>query len=59
MFDLATKIDSIHIILSEGDAHWRSTYLNLSDKAQVHYCGGDTRALTVLNGLSAIEAQVD
>jgi 2-C-methyl-D-erythritol 4-phosphate cytidylyltransferase len=59
VFDQATKINSIHIILSEGDAHWRSTYLNLSSKAQVHYCGGDTRASTVLNGLNAIEAQVD
>ncbi|MGB2831734.1 MAG: 2-C-methyl-D-erythritol 4-phosphate cytidylyltransferase [Methylotenera sp.] len=59
VFDLATKINSIHIILSAGDAHWRSTYLNLSDKAQVHYCGGDTRAETVLNGLNAIQGQVD
>lgn len=58
VFDQATRINSIHIILSEGDAHWRSTYLNLSSKAQVHYCGGDTRAITVLNGLNAIEAQV-
>lgn len=58
VFDQATKIDSIHIVLSSGDAHWRSTYLNLSSKAQVHYCGGDTRATTVLNGLNAIEAQV-
>ncbi|MDP3210652.1 2-C-methyl-D-erythritol 4-phosphate cytidylyltransferase [Methylotenera sp.] len=59
VFDQATKINSIHIILNEGDAHWRSTYLNLSGKAQVHYCGGDTRASTVLNGLKAIEAQVE
>ncbi|MEQ1487379.1 MAG: 2-C-methyl-D-erythritol 4-phosphate cytidylyltransferase [Methylotenera sp.] len=58
VFDQATKISSIHIVLTEGDAHWRSTYLNLSDKAQVHYCGGETRAMTVLNGLNAIEAQV-
>ena len=59
VFDQATKINSIHIVLSEGDAHWRSTYLNLSSKAQVHYCGGDTRSVTVLNGLHAIEAQVE
>ena len=57
VFDQATKIDSIHIVLSEGDAHWRSTYLNLSSKAQVHYCGGETRASSVLNGLQAIETQ--
>ena len=59
VFDLATKIDSINIILSESDAHWRSTYLNLSNKTQVHYCGGDTRAATVLNGLNAIQVQVE
>jgi 2-C-methyl-D-erythritol 4-phosphate cytidylyltransferase len=59
VFDQATKINSIHIVLSEGDAHWRSTYLNLSSKAQVHYCGGGTRSATVLNGLQAIESQVD
>ena len=25
VFDQATKINSIHIVLSEGDTHWRST----------------------------------
>ncbi len=59
VFDQATKINSIHIVLSEGDTHWRSTYLNLSGKAQVHHCGGETRAMSVLNGLHAIASQVD
>jgi 2-C-methyl-D-erythritol 4-phosphate cytidylyltransferase len=59
VFDQATKIHSIHVILSEQDAHWRSTYLSLSDKAQVHYCGGQTRAETVLNGLQTIKSSVD
>ncbi|CAN4269717.1 IspD 4-diphosphocytidyl-2-methyl-D-erithritol synthase [Methylophilaceae bacterium] len=59
VFDQATKINSIHIILSEGDTHWRSTYLNLSSKAQVHHCGGETRAMSVLNGLHAIASQAD
>jgi 2-C-methyl-D-erythritol 4-phosphate cytidylyltransferase len=59
VFDQATKINAIHVVLSADDAHWRSTYLSLSNKAQVHYCGGDTRAATVLNGLNAIEAQVE
>jgi 2-C-methyl-D-erythritol 4-phosphate cytidylyltransferase len=58
VFDQAIKISSIHIVLTKGDVHWRSTYLNSSDKVQVHYCGGETRAATVLNGLKAIEAQV-
>ena len=59
VFDQATKINSIHIVLSEGDTHWRSTYLNLSGKAQAHHCGGETRAMSVLNGLHAIASQVD
>jgi 2-C-methyl-D-erythritol 4-phosphate cytidylyltransferase len=59
VFDQATKINSIHIVLSEGDTHWRSTYLNLSSKAQVHHCGGETRAMSVLNGLHAIASQAD
>jgi len=59
VFDQATKINSIHIVLSEGDTHWRSTYLNLSNKAQVHHCGGETRAMSVLNGLHAIASQAD
>ncbi len=64
VFDQAAEINSIHIILSEGDVHWRSAGLSLSgknpgSKVQVHYCGGDTRAETVLNALNAITAQVD
>ena len=59
VFDQAAKINTVNIILSSGDAYWRITYLNLSRKAQAHYCGGDTRAATVLNGLNAIEAQVE
>lgn len=54
VFDQATKISSINVILSQEDAHWRSTYLHLSNKMHVHYCGGETRAVSVLNGLKAI-----
>ena len=59
VFDQAPQINSIHVIISTQDAHWPSTYLNLSSKIRLHYCGGATRATTVLNGLNAIEAQVD
>ena len=59
VFDQATKINTINIILNQQDAHWRSTYLHLSSKMQVHYCGGETRAGTVLNGLNAITDSVD
>ncbi|MDO9203815.1 2-C-methyl-D-erythritol 4-phosphate cytidylyltransferase [Methylotenera sp.] len=59
VFDQSTKINTIHVLLNQEDAHWRSTYLHSSSKLQVHYCGGDTRANTVLNGLIAIENQVE
>ena len=59
VFDQAIKINTVHVLLNQEDAHWRSTYLHLSSKLQVHYCGGDTRAHTVLNGLIAIESQVE
>lgn len=58
VFEQANRVNAIHIILSEEDAHWRSTYLHLSSKLQVHYCGGESRAQTVLNGLNAISDQV-
>ncbi|MGZ8261960.1 MAG: 2-C-methyl-D-erythritol 4-phosphate cytidylyltransferase, partial [Methylotenera sp.] len=59
VFDQAAEISTIHIILNQEDAHWRSPDLDLSSKMQVHYCGGETRAATVLNGLNAIERQVE
>lgn len=55
VFNQATRIDSVHVILSEQDAHWRSTYLGLSDKLNVHHCGGESRAKTVLNGLKMLK----
>ncbi|MBA3696584.1 MAG: 2-C-methyl-D-erythritol 4-phosphate cytidylyltransferase [Methylotenera sp.] len=59
VFELATKINTIHILLSKEDAHWRSTFLSLSNKMQVHYCGGESRAATVLNGLNALADTVE
>jgi 2-C-methyl-D-erythritol 4-phosphate cytidylyltransferase len=59
VFDQSTRINTIHILINQEDVHWRSTYLHISSKIQVHYCGGDTRADTVLNGLRAIENQVE
>jgi 2-C-methyl-D-erythritol 4-phosphate cytidylyltransferase len=56
VFDQASKIQSIHVILSERDAQWRSA--GASDKLKVHFCGGETRAETVLNGLNAMHNTV-
>jgi 2-C-methyl-D-erythritol 4-phosphate cytidylyltransferase len=58
VFDQAIKIDSINVILSQEDAHWHNINLTAGSKLQVHYCGGETRAETVLNGLNAISSQV-
>ncbi|HSI38794.1 MAG TPA: 2-C-methyl-D-erythritol 4-phosphate cytidylyltransferase [Methylotenera sp.] len=58
VFDQAAKISSINVILSPDDTHWPSTDI-ASSKLQVHYCGGETRATTVLNGLNAISSQVE
>ena len=58
MFEQATKIHTVHVILDAKDTHWRNSNIKISAKTQVHYCGGDTRAATVLNGLNAIRAKV-
>jgi 2-C-methyl-D-erythritol 4-phosphate cytidylyltransferase len=58
VFDQAIKIQSIHIVLSEHDVHWRDAYLNASEKAKVHHCGGETRAQTVLNALTVMQDSV-
>lgn len=58
VFEAASQISSIHIILSADDQHWSGIKLNANSKCQVYYCGGDTRAVTVLNGLLAITQQV-
>jgi 2-C-methyl-D-erythritol 4-phosphate cytidylyltransferase len=59
VFDQSIRISTIHILINQEDAHWRSTYLHSSSKLQVHHCGADTRAGTVLNGLEAIHQQVE
>jgi len=59
VFDQSARVNSIHILINQEDVHWRSTYLHSSSKLQVHYCGADTRAGTVLNGLEAIQNQVE
>ncbi len=59
VFDQSKRISTIHILINQEDIHWSSTYLHSSNKLQVHYCGADTRAGTVLNGLVAISSQVE
>lgn len=56
LFEQSAHIQSIHLVLSEQDTHWHDHYLAASAKTQVHYCGGETRAQTVLNGLHSMQA---
>ena len=58
-FALATKISSIHVVLSPKDNNWRSEYATHSCKIVVHHVGGETRAQTVLNALKEISADAD
>jgi 2-C-methyl-D-erythritol 4-phosphate cytidylyltransferase len=58
VFAQSTKVDTIHVVLNPDDTVWNSADNQLSQKMQIHYCGGTTRAASVLNTLNAIEAQV-
>jgi 2-C-methyl-D-erythritol 4-phosphate cytidylyltransferase len=58
VFEAAVEISSIHILLSADDQYWSDIKVNADSKCKVHYCGGDTRSATVLNGLLAITQQV-
>lgn len=58
VFEQSVKVKTIHVILSPSDTYWRGLNFSNVDKLNVHYCGGDSRAETVLNGLKAIELKV-
>lgn len=53
------RISSIHLALSDDDEFWRSLTLEPASKLKLHYTGGNSRAETVLNTLSAIEVAED
>ena len=58
VFAQSTKVDTIHVVLNPDDTVWSAADNQLSQKMQIHYCGGTTRAASVLNTLNAIETQV-
>ncbi len=58
VFAQSTKVDTIHVVLNPDDSVWSAADNQLSQKMQIHYCGGTTRAASVLNTLNAIETQV-
>lgn len=53
------RISTVHIVLSADDAYWEKQAIRIDEKLVIHRCGGETRASTVLNGLSAMQAAVD
>lgn len=58
VFDANPRINSITLLLSADDTFLGKADINLSSKTQVLYCGGATRAATVLNGLQALQENV-
>jgi len=58
VFEQCAAIDSIHVILNPDDKVWSLLSSPLHQKLQVHYCGGKTRASSVLNALNTIEEEV-
>jgi 2-C-methyl-D-erythritol 4-phosphate cytidylyltransferase len=58
LFERTATIVSIHVILSPQDSHWETLNMTSNAKLTIHHCGGGTRAETVLNGLKAIESQL-
>jgi 2-C-methyl-D-erythritol 4-phosphate cytidylyltransferase len=59
VFDANPRINSIILVLSSDDTFLDAADINLSSKTQALYCGGATRAATVLNGLRALQDNVD
>ena len=47
-------IHAVHVVLSEKDTYFKALSIAENSRLNVHYCGGETRATTVLNALNAI-----
>jgi 2-C-methyl-D-erythritol 4-phosphate cytidylyltransferase len=53
-------IDRVWVVLAPGDEHWRNyDWCALGGKLESVYCGGETRAESVRNGLRAAETALD
>ncbi len=54
------EISTVFVVLSPGDPHFHShDWSAFGDKLQPLYCGGETRAASVSNGLLAAELEPD
>lgn len=49
------EITGVFVVLSESDAFWQNyDWSEFADRLTPLYCGGETRAMSVMNGLKAI-----
>lgn len=59
-FAQTPEVDEIHIVLAPDDKHWLKILspeiISLEKKIKPHFCGGNTRSQSVLNGLKNIES---
>lgn len=54
------EITTVFVVLAPNDESWRTfDWSKFGDKLQPLYCGGQTRAISVLNGLLASELEPD
>lgn len=54
------EIHTVFVVLAPDDRHWRMhNWAAFGDKLQPLYCGGSTRAESVLNGLLISELEAD
>lgn len=53
-------IERVYVVLAQGDAYWqRYDWQAFSGKLAPLFCGGETRAQSVLNGLSAMADEIN
>ena len=59
VFMACNRLASINVVLSPHDRHWDEHCSALNPHLRVLRCGGETRAVTVLNGLQALVDEID
>jgi 2-C-methyl-D-erythritol 4-phosphate cytidylyltransferase len=57
-FLASERIASVHLVLSADDEHWHAHAIH-HPKLSILYCGGETRAETVLNALNVLHVDVE
>lgn len=59
LFTKSARVHSVNLVLSPDDVLWDKLNIAESSGLKVFRCGGATRSQSVLNGLQAIEQDVD